>query len=94
MLKCFDTTDHKITLFQDGVHYIELNWFKSYLSQRKQTVKAVHNILSKYSNLKVEAGVPQVSVFGPFECLMCINDAKMFAFKRSEGSCFADTIYC
>ena len=64
----FDTVDHHILLkrLRDryGIRGEVLQWFKSYLSERKQCV-AVGNSLSKDHHL--ECGVPQESVSGPFE---------------------------
>ncbi len=62
---CFDTIDHNILLFElsnYGIHDVELEWLKSYLSHRKQTVKVGHNTSKE---LGVDVGVPQRSVLGP-----------------------------
>ena len=64
----FDTVDHHILLkrLRDryGIRGEVLQWFKSYLSERKQCV-AVGSSLSKDHHL--ECGVPQGSVSGPFD---------------------------
>ena len=62
----FDTLDHKILLDRlsssFGICDTALNWFKSYLENRKQKVK----INSHYSDeLPISFGVPQGSVLGP-----------------------------
>lgn len=62
----FDTIDH-ITLFHQlqhrlGISDTALNWFRSYLSDRTQSV-SVENASSKPSPLQF--GVPQGSVLGP-----------------------------
>ena len=50
-------------LRQNGIEWKLLEWLKSYLSQRKQKV----GIKSCFSGLQsIFAGVPQVSVLGPF----------------------------
>lgn len=62
----FDTIDHAILLkhLSDffGIDSIALNWFKSYLSIRSQTV----TINGKKSiNTLLKFGIPQGSVLGP-----------------------------
>ncbi len=62
----FDTLDHQILLERlftsFGICDTVLNWFKSYLENRKQKVK----INSHYSDeLSISFGVPQGSVLGP-----------------------------
>ena len=62
----FDTVDHKILLTRlsqtFGITSTALNWFRSYLSERKQTVLVSGN---RSSESVLDFGVPQGSVLGP-----------------------------
>ena len=68
--KAFDTVNHSI-LLNYGVRSVVLNWFCSYLKDRKQYV-SVNGHTSK--ELKVTCGVPQGSVLGHLLFLVYIND--------------------
>ena len=68
--KAFDTCDHNILLSKlkkYGVEGMELDWFQSYLSNRKQFV-SVGNRSS--SLLEISLGVPQGSILGPLLFLL------------------------
>ena len=87
--KAFDTVDHNILLTKLYYYVIRgnaLQWFKSYMSQRKQFVS--YNGTS--SSVKtVCCGVPQGSILGPILFLLYINDLSNIC-KNTEPFLFAD----
>ena len=69
-----------------GLDGKELNWFKSYLENRRQCCK-VNGKVSKTE--VVNCGVPQGSCLGPFPFLVYINDLPN-CLEKSNVSMYAD----
>ena len=79
----FDTVDHDILLQKlvlYGMQDHELEWFKSYLSNRSQFTR-VNGIDSEVKNIYL--GVPQGSCLGPLLFLIYINDLPKFVKNAS-----------
>ena len=73
-LKAFDTLDHSILLQKlnhYGIRGRSLEWFTSYLSNRKQYVTVGGHSSTTRS---ITCGVPQGSILGPLLFLIYIND--------------------
>ena len=87
--KAFDTVDHGILLSKlnhYGIRGKANDWFKSYLTNRKQFV-SINGLNS--NELLIKIGVPQGSVLGPLLFLVYINDLHL-AIKYSTTRLFAD----
>ncbi len=87
--KAFDTIKHDILLHKlehVGIRCIPLDWFKSYLSNRKQYVH-VNDVNSSLRNITCR--VLQASVLGPLLFLIYMNDIGEIA-KHTKIRLFAD----
>ena len=87
--KAFDSIVHKILLdklYFIGIRGTALNWFKSYLSTRRQYVY-MNGAQSGYAS--VNCGIPQGSVLGPLLFSIYINDLGN-VIKKSKASLYAD----
>ena len=82
--KAFDTVNHTILLQKLAIYEIRgtvLQWFDSYLTNRKQYTVLGDN---KSEVDTVSCGVPQGSVLGPMLFLIYVNDIQYYCKKLSS----------
>ena len=93
--KAFDTLDHAILIRKleyYGLRGVTIQWFKNYLTNRKQYVY-YDSIESEL--LPIECGVPQGSILGPLLFFIYVNDIS-YSSNALQYILFADdaNVFC
>lgn len=90
LAKAFDTVSVPILLKKLeclGIRGIPLDWFKSYLTERRQCLQ-VSSTRSEAQT--IHFGVPQGSILGPTLFKLYINDIHELSINNAEIVCYAD----
>jgi len=85
--KAFDTANQDVLLYKlnnYGIRGIVYQWFKNYLSDRKQFT-SLQGVSSEIGSISM--GVPQCSVLGPLLFLLYVNDIHQAVLDMLKSNC-------
>ena len=91
LTRAFDCVNHEILckkMEYYGIKNSALEWFKSYLAERKQYV-SLNGVHSDIKNVNI--GIPQGSILGPLLFLIYINDLSQL-LRTGDQILFADDV--
>jgi len=94
--KAFDCVNHEILLAKlrhYGIRGVSLNWFETYITNRKQMVRITtqsfkHESFCRWETIK--NGVPQGSILGPLLFVIYVNDLPRSINKFASPVIYAD----
>ena len=87
--KAFDLVDHSILIKKLSIYEFSssaIQWFKSYLNNRQQTIECDKGFTDF---LNILSGVPQGPILGPTLFLLFINDLPL-CFEHCSSDLYAD----